>query len=53
MINPDIQELTIDGLRPVLQLVANARARYLKALFNLGTEATEAQFAGLAKLGRE
>ncbi len=34
-INPQIQELTIDGLRPVLQLVATARARYLKALFDL------------------
>ncbi|MCW5584546.1 MAG: hypothetical protein KIS75_00305, partial [Chromatiales bacterium] len=36
VINPQIQALTIDGLRPVLCLVANARARYLKALFDLG-----------------
>ena len=36
IINPVIQELSIDGLRPVLRLVAHARARYLKALVDLG-----------------
>ena len=36
VINPQISELTIDDLRPVLYLVANARARYLKALVELG-----------------
>jgi len=57
-INPAIQELTIDGLRPVLCLVANARARYLRALFDLGASAedgrpTEAQLDELATLRRE
>lgn len=55
VINPEIRELTIDGLRPVLRLVAQARARYLKALFHLGDEVqdhvpSDAQFAELAKL---
>ena len=36
VINPEIKELTIDGLRPVIRLIAQARARYLKALFELG-----------------
>lgn len=36
VINPQISEVTIDDLRPVLYLVANARARYLKALFEFG-----------------
>ena len=36
VINPRIPELTIDDLRPVLHLVADARARYLKALIELG-----------------
>jgi hypothetical protein len=38
VINPEIKELTIDGLRPVIRLIAQARARYLKALFELGDE---------------
>lgn len=58
VINPMIQELTLDGLRPVLCLVANARARYLKALFELGANAvdclpTDEQLERLAKLRRE
>lgn len=58
VINPEIQELTIDGLRPVLCLVANARARYLKALFELGAETedhrpTAGQFEDLARLRHE
>jgi len=36
IINPVIQELTIDGLRPFLCMVAQARARYLKAVVDLG-----------------
>ena len=36
VINPQITELTIDGLDPVLRLVADARARYLRAFFDLG-----------------
>ncbi len=38
VINPEIRELTIDSLRPVIRLIAQARARYLKALFELGEE---------------
>jgi len=58
VINPAIQELTLDRLRPVLNLVANARARYLKALFDLGASAenaspTAAQFEQLAERRRE
>lgn len=58
VINPMIQQLSIDGLRPVLCLVANARARYLKALFDLGASQpddhpTEAQFAELSRLRQE
>ena len=60
VINPEITELTIDGLRPVLCLVANARARYLKALFDLGASEkesggrpTEAQFDELRQLRLE
>ena len=36
VINPEIKELTIDGLRPLIRLIAQARARYLRALFELG-----------------
>lgn len=57
IINPQITELTIDGMRPVLCLVANARARYLKALFDLGAKRTDtnvrptdAQFEELRQL---
>lgn len=58
VINPEIQEITIDGLQPVLCLVARARARYLKALFDLGATVdddrpTETQFQDLSKLRAE
>ena len=58
LINPEIAEIEIDGLRPVLCLVANARARYLKALFDLGASLTddrptEGQFAELSQLRGE
>lgn len=60
VINPQIAELTVEGLRPVLCLVANARARYLKALFDLGASEnesherpTEAQFEKLRQLRLE
>lgn len=58
VINPEITELTMDGLRPVLCLVANARARYLKALFDLGASETgerptESQFEELRQLRTE
>ena len=41
LINPGIKALTIDGLEPVLRLVANARARYLKTWFDLGDKARD------------
>jgi hypothetical protein len=55
IINPRITELTLDGLKPVLRLVAHARARYLHALFELGAgiddeTPTDAQFEALGKL---
>lgn len=55
LINPEIKELTVDDVRPVLYLVAHARARYLKALFDLGAGVvdgmpTDAQFDELRKL---
>jgi hypothetical protein len=55
LINPKIKELTVDDMRPVLCLVAHARARYLKALFDLGAGVqdgmpTDAQFDELRKL---
>ena len=58
IINPAIQELTIAGMHPVLRLVAHARARYIRALFDLGGSArhgslNESQFEELAKLRRE
>lgn len=58
IINPEIQELTIDGLRPVLCLVAHARARYLKALFDLGSTVpdglpSDSQYEELARLRHE
>ncbi|MCW8932830.1 MAG: hypothetical protein OQL19_21645 [Gammaproteobacteria bacterium] len=34
-INPKIPELKLEGLNPVVQMVARARARYLKGLFDL------------------
>lgn len=58
VINPLVQELTIDGLRPVLGLVARARGRYIKALFDLGASCaedgpTEGQLEELARLRRD
>ena len=59
-INPEINQLTLDGMRPILSLVANARARYLKALFDLGvsheganTRPTDEQFAEIHQLRSE
>jgi hypothetical protein len=58
VLNPQIQELSINGLRPVLFLVASARARYLKALVDLGESVTDGQPSDsqvdeLARLRRE
>ena len=57
VINPEIPALTIDDLRPVLHLVAKARASYLRALLDLGARVDDAQAANgeldeLAKLRR-
>ena len=58
VINPQITELTIDGLEPAMRLVARARARYLRAFFDLGENADseapdETQIAGLRRLRTE
>jgi hypothetical protein len=34
-INPEIPELQLEDLRPVAHMIAKARAKYLKELFNL------------------
>lgn len=38
IINPEIPDLTIDKLVPVMQMVAHARADYLKYLYNTATD---------------
>ncbi len=58
IINPCVSELTLDGLEPVLRLVAHARARYLEAWFNLGEKAqdrrpTAEEFTELTRLRTE
>ncbi len=60
VINPQVSEVTIDDLRPVLHLVASARARYLKALFEIGASEhgpdgrpSDAQFERLRQLRGE
>jgi hypothetical protein len=58
VINPQIKELSIDDMRPALCMVANSRARYLKAFFELGAgtdgqEPTDTQLADLSRLRRE
>lgn len=40
-INPRIAELKLADLKPVVSMVAKARAEYLKALFDLGSAAEE------------
>ena len=35
IINPEIPELTLDGLTPVLSMVARSRSKYLKEVLNL------------------
>ena len=42
VINPEIPELTIKGLCPVLKMVAKARADYLKKLFELANITNDA-----------
>jgi len=58
VINPQIREVSIDDLHPLLSLVAGARARYLKALFDLGANVQDGKPSGtqlddLARLRRE
>lgn len=40
-INPEIPELHMDQIKPVLQMVADARAEYLAAFFHCPQEAGE------------
>ena len=40
-INPRIPELKLADLDPVVSMVAKARARYLKALFDLASDSDE------------
>jgi hypothetical protein len=35
IINPEIPELTLDGLTPVISMVARARSEYLKSLLDI------------------
>lgn len=42
VINPEIDELKIEDLKPVIELVARARADFLKAMFTLSKTATDA-----------
>ncbi len=54
LIKPKIKELTVDDMHPVLCLVAHARARYLKALFDIGAGVqdgmpSDSQFTELKK----
>ena len=42
IINPLIPELTVDGLVPVMSMVARARGSYLKTLFTVTESAGEA-----------
>ena len=59
VINPEIEALTVENLKSVLCLVASARARYLKAFFDLGGDnhqeqrPTESQFEELRRLRHE
>jgi len=41
IINPLIPELTVDGLVPVMSMVARARGSYLKTLFTITDSAAE------------
>lgn len=41
VINPVVEELKIDDLKPVIELVARARASFLKAMFTLSSETKE------------
>lgn len=38
LINPEIPELTIEHLEPLLKMVARSRAVYLKALFDMSND---------------
>lgn len=55
IINPEIEVLKVAELKPVLAMVARARAQYLKKLFSLAKECPEdlpdaEQIASLKKL---
>ena len=42
VINPALPELAVDDLRPVLKMVARARASYLRELLEVATRAADA-----------
>lgn len=35
-INPEIEELNVEGLKPIIELVARSRAVYLKEVYQIG-----------------
>ena len=41
VINPEFVELKIDDLKPVIEIVAKARAGFLKELFDIAGESAE------------
>ena len=41
-INPEIEELTVEELKPIANLVAKSRAVYLKELYTIGKKHDEA-----------
>ena len=53
-INPEIRKLALTEIEPILQMVAEARAAYVKALFDLANnrkgQLTKAQIQELATL---
>jgi hypothetical protein len=52
-INPEIQVLSLDDLKPILQMVAHARAKYLREFFDMAN-ATDSlpSIAQIQELGR-
>ena len=42
IINPSISALNVEGLQPILQLVARARAAYLKEMYDLANDVGDA-----------
>ena len=53
IIGPQISELTLAGLTPVVTMVAEARAAYIKSVFDLATEREGAPSAAQISTLRE